>query len=175
MKGGGRTADETNVRTAEADAAAGAVEVVDAEEVRVVRPAAAAQEVDHVDPPHLASSSRRPLVRVHDGPAFPSSLTSRCRRPSAATARRTIRGNKEIAPKIKACCVPASTCARSLSPYLNRIDGRENWLFVGNSFNFARRAEREAGAACVHEPRRRGFDFTGGSNRQLASRGSKCC
>lgn len=66
----------TNVRTAEVDAA-GAVEVVDAEEVRVVRPASAAQEVDHVDPPHLApaSSSCCPLVRVHDAPLLNLSVS----------------------------------------------------------------------------------------------------
>ena len=53
-------------RTAEADA--GAAAVVDAEEVRVVRPAAAAQEIHHVDPPHLAGGSLifSRLVRVHD-------------------------------------------------------------------------------------------------------------
>jgi hypothetical protein len=163
----------TNVRTAEVDAA-GAVEVVDAEEVRVVRPASAAQEVDHVDPPHLApaSSSCCPLVRVHDAPP---SLTSRYRRPAAATTRRTIQGNKEIAPIIK-----PDACQHLhpiFVPYLNRID--RSWIGDGDatgSLIFARgqegRAKREAGAACMS--RRRDFS-TGGSNRQRrASLGSKC-
>lgn len=49
-----------------AEAHAGAV-VVDAEEVRVVRPAAAAQEIHHVDPPRLAAAAATTLLR---SPAF---------------------------------------------------------------------------------------------------------
>lgn len=40
------------------------MEVVDAEEVGVVRPATAAQEVHHVDPPDLAGATRL-VVGVH--------------------------------------------------------------------------------------------------------------
>jgi hypothetical protein len=84
---------KTDGRTAEADA--GAAEVVDAEEVRVVGPAAAAQEVDHVDPPHLAPAPNYcPLVRVHDMLPFLPPLDIAV--PSTATTTRTIRGNKEI-------------------------------------------------------------------------------
>jgi hypothetical protein len=113
---------KTDGRTAEADA--GAAEVVDAEEVRVVGPAAAAQEVDHVDPPHLAPAPNYcPLVRVHDMLPFLPPLDIAV--PSTATTTRTIRGNKEIDSthtQKKPNLMRASTCARSLSSpaYLNR-------------------------------------------------------
>jgi hypothetical protein len=95
-------------RTAEAHAGAVEVAEVDAEEVRLVRPAAAAQEVHDVDhPPRLAAA----LVRVHAAvpvdddntrkatrsaipprPARLSSISSRNREELARVARDGERG-----------------------------------------------------------------------------------
>jgi hypothetical protein len=122
-------------RTAEADA--GAVAVVDAEEVRVVRPAAAAQEIHHVDPPHLAGGSlfSRP-VRVHDAALLLVGIAV----DDGGDSERDNPREQGDTTKIKAACDPAP--APDL-PYLNRP--RQGAIKRADSYSQEGRAGEEGG------------------------------